>query len=764
MADPGPDDGAGSADDPTQQGLFLARLADALKGLTDPGDVLAAAARMLGEHLGADRCAYAEVEADEDHFVITGDYTRGDMPGIRGRFAMSAFGAEALRLMREDQPYVVSDVLADARVGEADRAAYERTQIRAVISVPLHKQGRFVAGMAVHQRTPRRWTDGDVALVQAVAHRCWESLERSRTVQALREREERYHALFTSIDEGFCVCEMLVDEDGTPFDYRFVEVNAAFEALTGLVNPVGRTARELVPGLEDHWVQTYARVAFGGEPFRFQQGSEAMGRWFDVYATPVGPRRRGEFALVFTNITEQRRAQQLLLEARRQAESRAEEAARLAAQLQDQAVELELQVDQSRQLAAELEVANEALRDTNLQLTAHTLALAESEERFRNMADNAPVMVWVTDPTGYCTYLNRRWHEFTGQTVEEARGFGWVNATHPDDAARTHHAFVQANAGRAQFRVEYRLRTADGGYRWAIDAAAPRFGAGGEFLGYVGSVIDIHERKQMEEERERLLLEAHTARDDAERARAAAEEASEAKSVFMATMSHELRTPLNAMIGYADLLQMGIPDPISPRAGEQVSRIGVAARHLLQLIEEILTFSRLEAGREVVEAEPVSLAGLVHEVRVIVEPLAREKGLHWSVHRAPGVDVIRTDPRKLRQILINLVGNAVKFTGQGKVELAIDRGGGWVVFRVRDTGSGIAPEHLEVIFQPFHQLVTDRSRRAHGTGLGLTVSLGLTRLLGGDLTVESTPGQGSTFILRLPADPSDASTAAPAVP
>ncbi|HEX8362874.1 MAG TPA: GAF domain-containing protein, partial [Longimicrobium sp.] len=170
---------------------FLAELSHALQPLTDPDEAMATAARMLGEHLGVDRCAYADVEADEDHFAITGNFTRGDTPSIVGRYAMSAFGAEALRLMREDIPYVVDDALADPRVTAADREAYEQLQIRAVISMPLHKAGRFVAGMAVHTRTPRHWLPEEVELVRTVTQRCWESIERGRALRSLQQSERR---------------------------------------------------------------------------------------------------------------------------------------------------------------------------------------------------------------------------------------------------------------------------------------------------------------------------------------------------------------------------------------------------------------------------------------------------------------------------------------------------------------------------------------------------------------------------------------------
>lgn len=150
-----------------------------------------------------------------------------------------------------------------------------------------------------------------------------------------------------------------------------------------------------------------------------------------------------------------------------------------------------------RQLRALRALAAQTM--AHLELRRSAASLRESEARFRDMADHAPVMMWVTDPSGFCTYLNRRWYEFTGQTREEAEGYGWLDATHPDDKARAEEAFVSANAARAPFRVEYRLRHADGSYRWAIDAASPRFGEAGVYLGYVGSVIDIDERREAED-------------------------------------------------------------------------------------------------------------------------------------------------------------------------------------------------------------------------------------------------------------------------
>ena len=181
---------------------FIAELGQALQPLTEPDEAMTTAARMLGEHLRVDRCAYADLEEDEDHFILTGNFTRGDTKSIIGRYALSDFGEEALRLNRGDLPYVVDDVMADPRVTAADRAAYEQTQIRAVISMPLHKAGRFVAGMAVHQRTPRHWLPDEVDLVRTVTQRCWESIERSRALRSLQESEQRLRGALTEAESA----------------------------------------------------------------------------------------------------------------------------------------------------------------------------------------------------------------------------------------------------------------------------------------------------------------------------------------------------------------------------------------------------------------------------------------------------------------------------------------------------------------------------------------------------------------------------------
>ncbi|MCE6968759.1 PAS domain-containing protein [Cereibacter sphaeroides] len=252
--------------------------------------------------------------------------------------------------------------------------------------------------------------------------------------ERLRASEEHYRDVFAAIDEGFCICDMITDAAGKPVDYRFVEANPLFGLMTGLPDAVGRTALELVPGLERHWIDTYARVGLDRETLRFEMSSEAMGRWFDVFATPLSV--PGRFALVFKDVTERKRAED---------------------------------------------------------------ALVESEARFRHMADDAPVMVWLSDATGACTFMSRSWTAFTGQPVEGALVWGWTDMVHPEDRPASVGAFLATREDFSPCRIEYRLRRADGSYCWVLDSAQPRFDAEGRFAGHIGSVLDLSDRRAAED-------------------------------------------------------------------------------------------------------------------------------------------------------------------------------------------------------------------------------------------------------------------------
>ncbi len=230
----------------------------------------------------------------------------------------------------------------------------------------------------------------------------------------------------------------------------------------------------------------------------------------------------------------------------------------------------------------------------------------------------------------------------------------------------------------------------------------------------------------------------------------AAQAANRAKSNFLSVMSHELRTPLSAIIGYADLLEHGIDGALNDAQMSKVARIKSSSNHLLQLIEEILAFANQTGAADGLRLRETTVAQVVGDVVAVADPLARGGNVEFRVSSLPDNAVIRTDPRKLRQILLNLVSNGIKFTEQGTVELAAWLDGDDVCFSVRDTGIGIDRDRLEAIFEPFWQVEDPMTRKAGGTGLGLSLARSFAQLLGGDITVESEPGRGSIFNVRLP--------------
>ena len=362
--------------------------------------------------------------------------------------------------------------------------------------------------------------------------------------------------------------------------------------------------------------------------------------------------------------------------------------------------------------------------------------LRESEERFRTLIETSASMVWVTTPEGELVPPQPSWEAFTGMAADAYADFRWIDAVHPDDRDRTMQAWHAAVQSHTLYSIDHRVRRADGAWRIMAARGVPILDDG-VTREWVGTHTDVTERKMAVEE-----LSA---------ARDAAESANRAKSQFLANMSHELRTPLSAVIGYSEMLEEEMEDT-APDLLPDVRRIQSNARHLLSLINDVLDLSKIEAERMPVFAEPFEVDQLLQDVAATADALVKQKNNTLVVDVATGLGGMHTDQVKLRQCLLNLVSNAAKFTDAGTITLLAQRHGDAVEFAVIDNGIGMTPEQVEKLFERFTQADVSTTRRFGGTGLGLAITRAFCRLLGGDVTVSSVAGSGSTFTIRVPAN------------
>ncbi|MBD1876436.1 PAS domain S-box protein [Nodosilinea sp. FACHB-131] len=546
---------------------------------------------------------------------------------------------------------------------------------------------------------------------------------RKQAEVALRQSEEQYRLVFESIDEGFCTIEVLFDADGKPVDHFILQANPAFERQSGIVNPEGKRASELAPGLEQFWNDLYAQVVHTGKSIRTEVRSDALDRWFDVVASRIGDVATRQVAIVFTDISDRKRIE---------------------------------------------------------------ATLRESEQRFRLMADAAPQIVWITDAQGQMEFFNKQWSNYTGVPYEPTTAAEAVASfVHPDDGKRTMESFDAARRSGGSFSVEHRLRSAAGDYRWFLGRAEPyRDPQTGKIIHWFGASVDIHDRKQAEaaiaqrEAQFRQLADAmpqqvwitdaggntqyvnqqwatytgltleqtqdiHYAtqvihpddfemtselwrtalttgtlyqaefrlkhlsaqtyrwflsraiairdeqgqivqwfgtstdiealrRAQAQReqllqqeqiAREAAENANRIKDEFLAVLSHELRSPLNPILGWTQLLLSGKLNPA--RQMDALATIERNAKLQSQLIEDLLDISRIMQGKLSLTVTSVNLASIIHAAVETVSLAADAKTIQITLDLDPDVAAVSGDAARLQQMVWNLLTNAVKFTDDG---------------------------------------------------------------------------------------------------
>ncbi len=375
-----------------------------------------------------------------------------------------------------------------------------------------------------------------------------------------------------------------------------------------------------------------------------------------------------------------------------------------------------------------------------------------SADRFRTLTQAMPNQVWTARPDGVLDWANDRTLAYAGATDVGFDDRGWTGLVHADDLAVAGPRWAAALASGDIYEAEFRIRRADGAYRWHIARAVPQRDDDGAIVQWIGTNTDIDDQKQVE-----IELGA---------AKLVAEEANRAKSTFIANMSHELRTPLSAIIGYAEMLSEEIEDGAEAAdLAPDLVKVESNARHLLGLINDVLDLSKVESGKMEAFPETFDLRATVADVGATVAALVEKKNnrfvLDLGADGGASLGTMHSDVTRVRQILLNLLSNAAKFTEKGTITLAVERlPGERVRFAVSDTGIGMTAEQLARLFQRFQQADVSTTRQFGGTGLGLALTKAFAALLGGAVAVTSTHGEGSTFAVTLPLRLADPETVA----
>ncbi|MHC5743244.1 MAG: hybrid sensor histidine kinase/response regulator [Nostoc sp.] len=392
----------------------------------------------------------------------------------------------------------------------------------------------------------------------------------------------------------------------------------------------------------------------------------------------------------------------------------------------------------------EITKTNEQLQQEILERQRILEILRQSEERYRYLAEAIPQLVWTTKPNGECDFFNQNWCEYTGLTLEESLGSGWLAALHPDDVQRADKVWSDAVKNNTIYNNEYRFKRAtDGSYRWQLARGLPLKDEQGFVVKWFGTCTDIHEQKQILEERAHLLELEQVAR-------AKAETANRIKDEFLAVLSHELRTPLNAILGWSKLLQTRRLD--QTKTSEALATIERNATLQVQLIEDLLDISRILQGKLTLNITKINLKSTILSALQTMQLAAETKLIEVNTVFEPGVGQIMGDSTRLQQVVWNLLSNAIKFTPRGgKVEVRLQETDGYAQIILSDTGKGISADFLPFVFDYFRQADSTSTRKFGGLGLGLAIVRNIIEMHGGIVKADSHgEGKGAIFTISLP--------------
>ncbi|MFB2971349.1 ATP-binding protein [Aerosakkonema sp. BLCC-F183] len=714
-----------------QQQAYLLQLSDALRSLSDAVEIHTTVTRIAMNFFGADRCYYCEMI--DSNAIIRRDASREDLPTVAGVYPLSSFPI-LKAVVDAGRPFVIEDAHTTDLLDESLKQLCCELQVISFIDVPVIKAGKPIGVLCITQTTPRNWTAFETELAQETAERIWAAVERARAETSLRESEAKYRSLFNSIDAGFCIFEMLYNDAGEALDFRYIETNPAFERQSGRRPQPGQTMRELFPEAEDMWLKDYAEVARTRQPKRFIDFHGDLDRWFDVFVFPTS-NGNNQLAALFSDVTERQRAEAQL---------------RRAAEMDAFRVKLS---DALRSLCDTAEIEGIACRLLGEELKSDRVfysEISEAEDYVKITQDylggDSPTLAGIHPLSAYSWVIPLY---YKGEPIiisdvyntdlippadlpamEAAQVISYILIPLIKNNVLVGTLTASESVPRQWNEYEVALLTETAERIWAAVERARAEAALRE-----SELERVREQSAREQERQRAEALAELDR---------------AKTLFFSNISHEFRTPLTLSLAPLEDALSDRIHPLAPVHRERLELVHCNSLRLLKLVNTLLDFSRIEAGRMEAVYEPTDLALFTTELASVFRSAIERAGLRLIVDCPPLPELVCVDREMWEKIVLNLLSNAFKFTFEGEIRVSLGSADGdRAILQIQDTGTGIAPEHQPHLFERFYQVRATQARTHEGSGIGLALVHELVRLHGGTIEVSSTLGEGTCFTVSL---------------